>query len=270
MQVKKTEQSHLSEAEQRRYEDIVRIQSLLAEGFAPVQIKEMLRTTYFRIRRYATGEPFMLCRFGGDKQSETNQYRDAIIELLTKNVSLKHAREQITTLGYQGKSSAFGAYCRKLVTELNIPYMPKRNAAGVPVSSSRQKPAQHYVTKADFMKYLWSGKDIPAADIAYIIGKYPQVFEIQQCIIEFREIYNAKSLGLLDQFIESYSVSSNKPLCSFASGLRVDIEAVKNSVTSDLSNGFVEGVNNKIKLIKRMMFGRAKIDLLRARVIFAR
>lgn len=173
----------------------------MAEGFAPVQIKEMLHTTYFRIRRYATGEPFMLCRCVGDKQSEANQYREAIIELLTKNVSLKHAREQITMLGYQGKSSAFGAYCRKLVAELDIPYMPRRNAAGVPVSSGRQKPAQHYVTKADFMKYLWSGKDIPATDIAYIIGKYPQVSEIQQCIIEFREIYNAKSLGLLDQFI---------------------------------------------------------------------
>lgn len=270
MQEKKTEQSHLSEAEQRRYEDIVKIQTLLADGYAPVQIKEMLHTTYFRIRRYATGDPLKLCRFGGERESEANQYRETIIELLTQNVSLKNAREQISALGYQGKSSAFGAYCRKLVAELGIPYMPRRNSAVFFVNPQQQKPAQHYVTKADFMKYLWSGKEIEPADVEYIICKYPKVLEIQQCIVDFRKIYDEKSIQRLEQFIERYSASLSKPIRSFASGLRGDLEAVKNSVTSDLSNGFVEGNNNKIKAIKRMMYGRAKIDLLRAKVLFAR
>lgn len=270
MRIKKTEHSQLSAAEQRRCEDIIKIQSLLAEGFAPVEIKEMLHTTYYRIRRYATGDPAMLCRFGGDKQAEADQYREEIIELLTQNLPLKQVKEQIDALGYQGKRTAFGAYCRNLVAELDIPYMPRRNSAGIPVSHRRQKSVQHYVTKADFMKYVWSAKEIPATDIAYIVETYPHVLEIQQCIMDFRKIYREKSVALLEEFIERYAASSSKPLSSFASGLRTDIDAVKNSVTSDLSNGFVEGINNKIKLIKRMMFGRAKIDLLRARVVFAR
>lgn len=270
IQIKKTEHNQLSAAEQRRCEDIIKIQSLLADGFAPVQIKEMLHTTYFRIRRYATGDPVMLCRFGGDKHAEADQYREEIIERLTQNLPLKQVKEQIDALGYQGKRTAFGVYCRNLVAELDIPYMPRKNSTGVPVSHRHQKPAQHYVTKADFIKHLWSGKDIPATDIAYIVETYPQISEIQQCIMDFRKIYMEKSVALLEQFIERYAASLSKPLSSFASGLRSDIDAVKNSVTSDLSNGFVEGISNKIKLIKRMMFGRAKIDLLRARVIFAR
>ncbi|MDR2530017.1 MAG: transposase [Oscillospiraceae bacterium] len=54
---------------------------------------------------------------------------------------------------------------------------------------------------------------------------------------------------------------------SFASGLSSDLDAVRNSVTSPLSNGFVEGANNRIKKIKRDMYGRAKIDLLRVKVV---
>ena len=57
---------------------------------------------------------------------------------------------------------------------------------------------------------------------------------------------------------------------SFATGLINDYDAVKNAVVSDLSNGFVEGNNNKVKLIKRSMYGRAGLKLLRAKVISAR
>jgi len=177
--------------------------------------------------------------------------------------------EQISTLGYQGKRRDFEDYCHKLVAELGIPYMPKRNSMGARVNPSLAKPAQHYVSKADFMRYLWSGKEISPSDLDFIFKKYPQVSVIQQCVLDFRRIYNEKSVALLKQFIEQYSQSASKPICSFASGLRGDLEAVKNSVISELSNGFVEGNNNKIKVIKRLMYGRAKIDLLRVKVLYA-
>ena len=107
-------------------------------------------------------------------------------------------------------------------------------------------------------------------DIAFILEKYPLISEIQQCIMDFRKIYDEQSITLMEEFIERYATSQSAPIKSFASGLRGDLDAVKNSVASDLSNGFVEGINNKIKAIKRMMYGRAKIDLLRIRVLYAR
>ena len=268
--IKKTERENLSKAEQRRYESIVQIQTMMTEGYAPVQIKEMLHTTYNRIRRYATGDPMKLCRFQGDKASEARQYKDVIINLLTQNVSKKQALEQITALGYRGKRTAFEVYGRKLVAELGIPYMPRRNAAGATVDPDQSRPTQHYVSKSDVERYLWSGKELEPSDISFIFDKYPRVLEIQQCIQAFRKIYEDREITLLTQFIERYSTSLMKPIKSFASGLCGDIHAVKNSVISDLSNGFVEGHNNKIKVIKRIMYGRAKIDLLRGKVLYAR
>ena len=260
----------MSAAEWCRYESIVQIQVMLAEGYAPVQIKEMLHTTYFRIRRYATGDPFKLCRFQGSRDSEASQYKDKIIGLLIQNIPKKQMLEQIAALGFQGKRTAFEVYCRKLVAELDITYSPRRNSAGTSINPSFLKPAKHYVSRTDFMRYLWSGKELDPSDIDFISSKYPHVPEIQQCILDFRKIYNEKSVALLEQFIEQYSVSTIKPIRSFASGMRGDLDAIKNSITCGLSNGFVEGNNNKIKAIKRTMYGRAKIDLLRVKVLYAR
>ena len=141
---------------------------------------------------------------------------------------------------------------------------------GNPINPVCVIPAQHYVSKTDFMRHLWSGKELEQTDVDFIFAKYQKLAEIQQCILDFRKIFEEKSVPLLEQYIDRYADSSSAPIKSFASGLRGDLDAIKNAVTSELSNGFVEGNNNKIKAIKRMMYGRAKIDLLRIKVIYAR
>lgn len=259
----------MSVAEKRRCEEIRTIQNLLSEGYAPVQIREMLHTSYFRIRRYATGNPQKLCRFGGNRPSELDQYRDEIIHLLWENTPQNRALETVWKLGYSGKRTAFGVYCRKLVADLEIPYAPRRTAAGT-MTSERAIPEKRYVQKADVLKYLWSGKELNQSDLEYIRQKYPLILELEQSILDFRRIYSEGSLVALDEFIARYGASACKPIQSFAKGLSDDLAAVKNSVIYDWNSGFAEGCNNKIKAIKRLMFGRAKIDLLRVRVLFAR
>jgi hypothetical protein len=243
---------------------------MLAQGYAPVQIKEMLKTSYVRIRRYATGDPAKMCRFGGERVPEAARYRNEIIGLLEDNLTLKQSFEQITSIGYKGKRTAFEVYCRKLVSELGIQYAPKRNLVGATLITNPAKPKVRYASKADVLKHLWSGKELVGGDMDYILGKYPNISEIEQCILDFRKIYDDSDVGLLEQFIERFSTSQIAPIKSFAAGLRLDIKAVRNSITSELSNGFVEGNINKIKAIKRTMFGRAKVDLLRVKVLFAR
>jgi transposase len=56
----------------------------------------------------------------------------------------------------------------------------------------------------------------------------------------------------------------------FATGLKSDYDAVKAALTTEWSNGQVEGQVNRLKLLKRQMYGRAKFDLLRQRVLHAR
>jgi len=54
---------------------------------------------------------------------------------------------------------------------------------------------------------------------------------------------------------------------SFARGLSEDYEAVINALRYESSNDQLEGQVNRLKLIKRRMYGRPKFDLLRARVL---
>ena len=63
------------------------------------------------------------------------------------------------------------------------------------------------------------------------------------------------------------SLAAAKQFASFARGLSEDYEAVKNALRYEWSNGQLEGQVNRLKLIKRMMYGCAKFDLLRARVL---
>jgi transposase len=55
----------------------------------------------------------------------------------------------------------------------------------------------------------------------------------------------------------------------FAAGIRRDQAAVRAALTTSWSQGPTEGFNHKIKRLKRLMYGRAKFDLLRARILHA-
>jgi transposase len=59
-------------------------------------------------------------------------------------------------------------------------------------------------------------------------------------------------------------------LHSFTAGLKRDLDAVVNGLTLPYSSGAVEGAVNRIKMLKRQMYGRASLDLLRKRVLLVR
>lgn len=181
----------------------------------------------------------------------------------------KKAHEQVVELGCNAKMTAFREYCHKMIDELGLEYNSKKNSLGVCIKKE-QTVSVHYVSKNDVFKYIWSGIELNEDDKKYIFGKYPILEEIHDSICDFRDIYVKKDTQLLESFINKYSDSSTAGVKSFANGLKLDISAVKNSVISDLSNGFVEGQNNKVKLIKRSMYGRAKLKLLRAKILLAR
>ncbi|MBU3183078.1 transposase [Clostridium psychrophilum] len=57
-------------------------------------------------------------------------------------------------------------------------------------------------------------------------------------------------------------------LSKFAKTLKRDFDAVSNSLLYNYTNGLLEGQVNRLKTIKRMMYGRANFDLLRQRVLY--
>jgi transposase len=78
-----------------------------------------------------------------------------------------------------------------------------------------------------------------------------------------------RQLDQLDQWMAHATASGVRELVAFATKLRQDAEAVLAALTLPYSQGQTEGQVNRLKLLKRSMYGRAKFDLLRGRVLYA-
>ncbi len=85
----------------------------------------------------------------------------------------------------------------------------------------------------------------------------------------FRQMLHTGEPAALDSWLTAAEASAVPELGSFVAGLRRDIDAVRAALSLPWSQGQVEGQVNRLKLIKRSMYGRANFDLLRQRVLAA-
>ncbi|WP_396019999.1 transposase [Anabaena cylindrica] len=84
---------------------------------------------------------------------------------------------------------------------------------------------------------------------------------------QFASLVRQRLSKQLDAWLNKAKNSSVSLLRSFAVSLESDYNAVKAGVTMSVSNGPVEGHINRLKMLKRQMYGRAKIDLLERRFL---
>ncbi len=82
----------------------------------------------------------------------------------------------------------------------------------------------------------------------------------------FAELLRQRRPAGFDPWLDAVTATE---LRGFAAGLRQDKAAVRAAMGEPWSNGPVEGQVNRLKLIKRSMYGRASFDLLRQRVLLA-
>lgn len=102
--------------------------------------------------------------------------------------------------------------------------------------------------------------------IATIESGLPALVAAREVIADFHRMIRTKSVTQLEAWLERALAGL---VASFASGVRKDEAAVRAAITSPWSNGQTEGQITRLKLIKRQMYGRAKLDLLQARMIGA-
>ncbi len=116
------------------------------------------------------------------------------------------------------------------------------------------------ITRKDLLKNLLTideekkNKEIEKY-LPIIENKYPIVKTIKTIFIDFHDTIFVNDTELLDIFIELYK----NDIPSFCNGLKKDIAAVRNAISSEINSGFVEGNNNKFKLIKRIVYGKQKL-----------
>lgn len=90
-----------------------------------------------------------------------------------------------------------------------------------------------------------------------------------QLVQDFLQMMHKREGERLDAWLTQVHESRLPELQRFARGVEQDKEVVRAGLTLSINNGQVEGHVTKIKLLKRMMYGRAKCNLLRQRVLHA-
>ena len=103
-----------------------------------------------------------------------------------------------------------------------------------------------------------------------ILDNIPELRVVRKLVQIFKSMLK-RGIGNIKRWIEFIKRSKYKliGLKTFANGLLRDIKAVENGIHMPWSNGAVEGHVNRIKSIKRQMYGRAGFELLRKKVILS-
>jgi len=102
----------------------------------------------------------------------------------------------------------------------------------------------------------------------YLRTIYPVYEHMIQFGTDYHNFMDNNDPAGLYAFIKKYKNDGYWRLARFANGLQKDIEAVKNTLLyPGISNGMTEGINNLIKSVKRVGGGKAKIDLLTAKIV---
>ena len=84
---------------------------------------------------------------------------------------------------------------------------------------------------------------------------------VRDLVHTFQKMVRERQGEMLPTWLESVEQSPVPAMRRFAAGIRQDYAAVAAALAYDWSNGQVEGQINKLKLIKRQMYGRAKLEL---------
>ncbi len=255
---------NFTEAEQKRLKLIQQIQEMYQRGISIREITRRFQINRRTTKKYLKGDPMVLCR--SNKRSNLDQYKNFIIKCLNEGKT----QSETTRLVMEAGCDCGMGNARQYVHSVVVQYQLDVNKY---VSSTHNNPKspntkRDYITRKGIFQYLWLNGELTAEHYEYLWNKYEILPKVEKCIREFREIFQTKKMPLLYLFIEKHKNSTIKEIASFASGLEKDISAVENAVASDLSNGYVEGTNSKVKMVKRTMYGRCSQRLLSAKLMY--
>lgn len=86
---------------------------------------------------------------------------------------------------------------------------------------------------------------------------------------QFADLLRSKAADKLATWMQSARASGLAEMEAFVAGLDADLPAIQSAASQSWSNAQTEGQVNRLKMLKRQMYGRANFDLLRRRVLYA-
>jgi transposase len=248
----------LTAAERIQYEGYLRREEanavILGLAKQGITIKEIVRRTGHSrglVRRVLRGH-----------RSDVFRLRESSLELHLQWLDTRWAAGQRngTELWRQLKKQGFRG-CLRVVTE----WASRRRRAEKADGALGRTPSSRTIARL-----MTIGRDnlskAETVTVATIESGVPLLVEARELIAAFQTMIRKKSVADLKPWLERARTSL---VASFANGVIKDQAAVAAAITSPWSNAQTEGQITKLKLVKRQMYGRGKIDLLQARVIGA-
>lgn len=188
-----------------------------------------------------------------------DKYVTAIEEAFRSKIKSKDILTLIKEKGFVGSDSLLRMHLSKIKKQIN-----NSNSANI---ISRKLYKREKIEKLFWKHYdQLSIKDKDSKN--EIINISVDLSKIYQSIQSYRAIFDEKTTECLINRIKNNINIEIPALSKFAQSLKKDFSAVSNSLIYDYTNGLLEGQVNRLKTIKRMMYGRAKFDLLKQRVLY--
>jgi transposase len=172
--------------------------------------------------------------------------------------------------GYAGGYGVVAAYARRLRQAQGLP--PGHRRARQPLPAVAEPSCQPLTPRrATWLVLRRETKrtEAEAQQLAQWRAQHDEVAEALALVEAFAPLVRQRQPTQLDPWLQRATTSTLEALQRFAKGLYEDYEAVKAGVTVPWSTGPVEGHINRLKMLKRQMFGRARLDLLSRRFVGA-
>ena len=172
--------------------------------------------------------------------------------------------------GYAGGYGVVAAYARRLRQAQGLP--PGHRRARQPLPAVAEPSCQPLTPRrATWLVLRRETKhtEAEAQQLAHLRAQQADIAETIDLAQDFTRLVRQRQPERLDPWLQRATTSVVEALQRFATGLYEDYEAVKAGVTLPWSSGPVEGHINRLKMLKRQMFGRARLDLLSCRFVLA-
>jgi transposase len=265
-------QTRAAQRRARRLATYEQVWSLHRQGWSPRLIAQHLGIGRMTVVRYLQAPTFPERK--GRSETRQSLLTPYTAEILTRwNAGCREARQLFHALqrqGYPGSYPTVARYVQRLRQVQGL--RPRVRRPGRPrlrVVAGRHPP----LTTRRATRVVLKQPSKQTADdtqlIAHLKDQHDELATVIDLAQDFAAIVRERQPDRFDSWLARATASAVAPLRRFATGLRADYEAVKAGLCLPWSNGPVEGQINRLKMLKRSMFGRAKIDLLSQRFLRA-
>lgn len=203
-----------------------------------------------------------------DKPVAANGYLNMIYKMIRDGKSCEQIFWYVSSKGYTGERAALENAIKSIAKNnfgisfgpINFKYVYKRGSIVI----KRRELLIDITAKGPKYKH----NKVIQEHMLKIIEKYPIVKKVIEIYNDFHSAIMGTDPDKLDEFITKHdsrideadpSKSYFSPIQPFINGLKKDITPAKNAISYPESSGYVEGNNNKFKVIKRILYGRSKL-----------